>query len=205
MIRYADGIRDVYASAFSAPPWNEDPAGADAYAERLARDALRPGFTAAVATAGGTVTGFATAWVTPEVFPADRSYGQVAEALGPARTRAWLCGALEVNELAVTPEAHGCGLGAALLDAVTGAAPGSRCWLLTSVRAEAALRLYERTGWRRVGAPVPGRAALVVLLGPRHPGRGGAGEESGAAGGGDETGGAAGGEARGQNRGRGRG
>ncbi|WP_432079249.1 N-acetyltransferase family protein [Streptomyces sp. YPW6] len=172
VIWYADGIRDVYARAFSAPPWNEDPAEADAYAERLARDALRPGFTAAVATAGGTVTGFATAWVTPEVFPADRSYGEVAEALGPGRTRAWLCGALEVNELAVTPEAHGCGLGAALLDTVTGAAPGGRCWLLTSVRAEAALRLYERTGWRRVGAPVPGRAALVVLLGPRHPGRG---------------------------------
>lgn len=81
--RYADGIRDVYARAFAAPPWNEDPAGADSYAERLARDVLRPGFTAAVATAGGTVTGFATAWITPEVFPSDRSYGQVAEALGP--------------------------------------------------------------------------------------------------------------------------
>ncbi len=81
--RYADGIREVYARAFAAPPWNEDPATADAYAERLARDALRPGFTAAVATAGGTVTGFATAWITPDVFPADRSYGQVAEALGP--------------------------------------------------------------------------------------------------------------------------
>ncbi|WP_405549414.1 GNAT family N-acetyltransferase [Streptomyces globisporus] len=171
VIRYVGGIRDVYASAFSAPPWNEDPAGADLYAERVARDALRPGFTAAVATAGGTVTGFATAWITPEVFPADRSYGQVAEALGPGRTRAWLCGALEVNELAVAPEAHGGGLGAALLDAVTGPAPGGRCWLLTSVRAEAALRLYERTGWQRVGTAVPGKAALVVLLGPRHPGR----------------------------------
>ncbi|SCF76651.1 hypothetical protein GA0115255_105653, partial [Streptomyces sp. Ncost-T6T-2b] len=34
------------------------------------------------------------------------------------------------------------------------------------MRAEAALRLYERTGWRRVDAPVPGKAALVVLLGP---------------------------------------
>ncbi|MGW6583920.1 N-acetyltransferase family protein [Streptomyces globisporus] len=171
VIRYADGIRDVYASAFAAPPWNEDPAEADVYVERLARDALRPGFTAAVATTGGTVTGFATAWITPEVFPADRSYGQVAEALGAGRTRAWLCGALEVNELAVAPEAHGGGLGAALLDAVTGPAPDGRCWLLTSVRAEAALRLYERAGWRRVDAPVPGKAALVVLLGPRHPGR----------------------------------
>ncbi|MFJ6615778.1 GNAT family N-acetyltransferase [Streptomyces sp. NPDC091289] len=181
--RYVEGIRDVYARAFAAPPWNEDPATADTYAERLLRDALRPGFTAAVATATGTaegttrettretVTGFATAWITPDAFPADRSYGQVAEALGPGRTRAWLCGALEVNELAVAPEAAGAGLGAALLDAVTGPAPDGRCWLLTSVRAEPALRLYERTGWRRVDAPVPGKAALAVLLGPRHPQR----------------------------------
>ncbi|MGW1295006.1 hypothetical protein [Streptomyces sp. NPDC002533] len=86
VMRYADGIRDMYASAFAAPPWNEDPAEADAYAERLARDALRPGFTAAVATADGTVTGFATAWITPQVFPADRSYGQVAEGLKPVVT-----------------------------------------------------------------------------------------------------------------------
>ncbi|GGP84008.1 hypothetical protein GCM10010231_63370 [Streptomyces sindenensis] len=56
VIRYADGIREVYASAFAAPPWNADPAEADVYVERLARDALRPGFTAAVATTGGTVT-----------------------------------------------------------------------------------------------------------------------------------------------------
>ncbi|MEU0983099.1 GNAT family N-acetyltransferase [Streptomyces griseus] len=181
--QYADGIRDVYARAFAAPPWNEDPAQADHYAERLARDARRTGFTAAVATADGAVTGFATAWTTPEAFPADRSYGQVAEALGPGRTRAWLCGALEVNELAVAPEAHGAGLGAALLHAVTGPAPDGRCRLLTSVRAEAALRLYERAGWRRVDAPVPGRAALVVLLGPRHPERVEAGAGAGAEGG----------------------
>ncbi|KOU03670.1 GNAT family N-acetyltransferase [Streptomyces californicus] len=170
--RYAEGVRDVYARAFAGPPWHEDPAQAAVYAERLARDALRPGFTAAVSVSAGTVSGFATAWTTPEVFPADRSYGQVAEALGPERTRAWLCGALEVNELAVAPEAHGAGIGAGLLKAVTARAPGGRCWLLTSVRAEAALRLYERTGWRRVAAPVPGKAALVVLLGPGHPGRG---------------------------------
>ncbi|MFJ7528706.1 hypothetical protein ACIQ1S_27720 [Streptomyces griseus] len=68
--RYADGIRDVYVRAFAAPPWNEDPAQADHYAERLARDARRPGFTAAVATADGAVTGFATAWTTPEAFKA---------------------------------------------------------------------------------------------------------------------------------------
>lgn len=180
LLRYAEGVRDVYARAFAEPPWNEDPAAADEYVRRLARDVLRPGFTAAVSMSGGAVTGFATAWITPEAFPADRSYGQVAEALGPERTRAWLCGALEVDELAVAPEAHGAGVGAALLEAVAGHAPGGRCWLLTSVRAEAALRLYERTGWRRVDVPVPGKAALVVLLGPGHPG--GAGAEAGTGG-----------------------
>ncbi|MGY3682703.1 N-acetyltransferase family protein [Streptomyces sp. TE33382] len=167
---YGEGIRAVYAEAFSAPPWYEDPEEADDYLERLAEDAARPGFTAAVALDGETVTGFATAWTTPEVFPRDRSYGQVAEALGPDRATAWLCGALEVDELAVSPRAHGTGLGRALLAAVTGPAVDGRCWLLTSARAEAALRLYERAGWHRCATPVPGRAGLVVLLGPRHPG-----------------------------------
>ncbi|MFJ8748481.1 GNAT family N-acetyltransferase [Streptomyces sp. NPDC102441] len=166
---YADGIRQVYAEAFSTPPWNEDPSAAGLYVERLADDALRPGFTAALALDGDTVGGFATAWATPGVFPADRSYGHVAEALGPERVTEWLCGALEVDELAVAPGARGAGLGAALLSAVTEAAPDGRCWLLTSVHAEATLRFYRRAGWHQVPVPVPGRAGLVVLLGPDHP------------------------------------
>ncbi|MFE2018407.1 GNAT family N-acetyltransferase [Streptomyces sp. NPDC059499] len=165
---YADGIRRVYADVFSAPPWNEDPAAAASYAERLATDAERPGFTAALALDADTVTGFATAWTTPAPFPNDRSYGQVAAALGPGRVTEWLCGAVEVDELAVGPAARGAGLGAALLAAVTEAAPDGRCWLLTSVRAEDTLRFYRRLGWHRIDAPVPGRAGLAVLLGPRH-------------------------------------
>ncbi|MFD5135007.1 GNAT family N-acetyltransferase [Streptomyces sp. NPDC058378] len=175
---YADGIRQVYADVFSEPPWNEDPSAGDRYVERLAADAVRPGFTAALAlgegTVGGfatrgTVGGFATAWTTPDVFPSGRSYGHVAEALGPGRVQGWLCGALEVDELAVSPDARGAGLGAALLSAVTEAAPDGRCWLLTSVHAEATLRFYRRAGWHQVPVSVPGRAGLVVLLGPGHP------------------------------------
>lgn len=113
--------------------------------------------------------GFATAWTTPDAFPTDRSYGHVAKALGPERVTAWLCGARVVDELAVAPAARGTGAAAALLTAVTEGAPGGRCWLLTSVRAEAALRFYRREGWRRVPVEVPGRAGLVVLLGPGHP------------------------------------
>ncbi|MGP3638465.1 GNAT family N-acetyltransferase [Streptomyces sp. 24-1644] len=168
---YADGIRRVYAEVFSAPPWGEDEAMAGLYVERLADDALRPGFTAAVACDGDTVAGFATAWTTPDPFPQDRSYGAVAAALGPERTTGWLCGGLEVDELAVAARARGTGAGAALLAAVTGPAADGRCWLLTSLRAQDALRFYRRAGWHQVPAPVPGRAGLTVLLGPRHPGR----------------------------------
>ncbi|MFI8005091.1 GNAT family N-acetyltransferase [Streptomyces sp. NPDC086010] len=182
---YADGIRRVYAEAFSGPPWNEDPAAAGPYVERLMEDALRPGFTAALAlypapgapprgvegaVSGDEVGGFATAWTTPGVFPTDRSYGDVGRALGPERVSAWLCGALEVDELAVSPAARGAGLGAALLTAVTAAAPDGRCWLPTSVHAEATLRFYRRAGWHRIPVTVPGKAGLTVLLGPGHPG-----------------------------------
>uniref|UniRef100_A0AAU3GYZ4 GNAT family N-acetyltransferase n=1 Tax=Streptomyces sp. NBC_01401 TaxID=2903854 RepID=A0AAU3GYZ4_9ACTN len=166
---YAEGIRRAYADVFSRPPWNEDPSAGALYVERLAADAARPGFTAALALDGDTVGGFATAWTTPGTFPTDRSYGHVADALGPDRVADWLCGALEVDELAVTPDARGTGLGAALLSAVTAAHPDGRCWLLTSVHADATLRFYRRAGWHRVPVAVPGRAGLVVLLGPRHP------------------------------------
>ncbi|MFC9244376.1 GNAT family N-acetyltransferase [Streptomyces sp. NPDC057136] len=168
---YADRIRRVYAEVFSAPPWDEDEAMAGLYVERLADDALRPGFTAALACDGDTVAGFATAWSTPDSFPQDRSYGAVAAALGPERTTAWLCGGLEVDELAVAARARGTGLGAALLAAVTDQASDGRCWLLTSVRAQGALRFYRRAGWYELPVVVPGKAGLTVLLGPRHPGR----------------------------------
>ncbi|MFE4450257.1 GNAT family N-acetyltransferase [Streptomyces sp. NPDC056796] len=166
---YADGIGRVYADAFSAPPWNEDPASGARYAARLADDAARPGFTAALALDGDTVGGFATAWTTPGTFPTGPGYDHVAEALGAGRVTSWLCGALKVDELAVSPDARGGGLGAALLSAVTAPAPDGRCWLLTSVRATAALRLYGRAGWHQVPVTVPGRAGLTVLLGPAHP------------------------------------
>lgn len=101
---HAEGIRQGYAHVFAAPPWNEDPSAGALYVERLADDAARPGFTAALALDGATVGGFATAWTTPVVFPSGRSYGHAAQALGPDRVTAWLCGALEVDELAVSPE-----------------------------------------------------------------------------------------------------
>ncbi|MFG2825632.1 GNAT family N-acetyltransferase [Kitasatospora sp. NPDC048365] len=168
---YRAGIREVYAAAFGAPPWHEPADRADAYLRRLARDADRPGFAAAVATdrAGGGVLGFVTAWTTPAPFPGDRCYPLVSERLGQRRTAQWLCGAREIDELAVHPGAGRRGVGAALLDAVGDDAPDGRSWLLTAAVPGGPLPFYLRRGWRQVTEPAPGPDGLVVLLGPRHP------------------------------------
>ncbi|MFD3655761.1 hypothetical protein [Streptomyces sp. NPDC058620] len=49
--------------------------------------------------------------------------------------------------------------------------PPARWTVSRASRAQDALRFYRRAGWHQVPAPVPGRAGLTVLLGPRHPGR----------------------------------
>ncbi|MFI9274863.1 GNAT family N-acetyltransferase [Kitasatospora sp. NPDC052896] len=163
-------IRSVYTAAFAQPPWNEPAAKADDFLVRLLHDARRPGFTAAVAQGvDGRVVGLATAWTTPDPFPADRCYPYASGQLGPDRTRAWLCGAREIDELAVHPDHTGQGLGAALLEAVSADVPGDRCWLLTAAAAGGPLDFYQRLGWHQATRPAPHPDGLVVLLGPRHP------------------------------------
>lgn len=170
-----DGIRQTYADAFAGPPWREGPDQADGYVHRLAEDTARPGFRAALALSGApeepdaaSVVGFATAWITGSPFPSTRAYAAVASVLGHERTTAWLVGALEVDELALSPHARGTGMGAALLKSVTASAPGGRSWLLTSADAGPAVRLYRRLGWRRVPC-APGGPDIAVFLGPGHP------------------------------------
>lgn len=108
---------------FGNPPWNEDEEQAAAFLRRLADDVKRPGFTAAVAFMAAEVIGFSTAWTTMAPFPADRCYPEAAAGLGPERTAQWLCGALEVDELAVRTAARGTGVAAELLKTVTTDAP----------------------------------------------------------------------------------
>ncbi|MFD9904260.1 GNAT family N-acetyltransferase [Streptomyces sp. NPDC059063] len=171
LLAHRDGLRAVHAAAFAQEPWHSTPADADAYLDRLAGDVTRPGFTGAVALDGERVLGFATAWTSTTPLPDNRGYPRVTAALGTERTTAWLCGGREVDELAVTPAAHGRGLGRTLLEAVTRAAPEGRCWLLTSVKADATVRFYERLGWRQVTHPAPDGYGTVAFLGPDHPAR----------------------------------
>ncbi|MEV6394590.1 GNAT family N-acetyltransferase [Streptomyces sp. NPDC051907] len=169
LLSYAAGIRAVYASAFAAPPWDEAESMADAYLERLGDDLARPGFVAALVLDGDTVHGFCTAWTTPADFPKDRCHPQVLAALGPQRTRDWLCGAQEIDQLAVHARARGRRLGPALLDAVTAEAADGRSWLLTSIRAETAMDFYQRLGWHQATYPAPRGTGAAVFLGPCHP------------------------------------
>ncbi|MGW6915829.1 GNAT family N-acetyltransferase [Kitasatospora sp. NPDC054939] len=170
LLARAAGVRGVYAAAFGRPPWNETADHADAYLGRLAEDARRPGFTAALAEApDGRTIGFATGWTTPTPFPADRLHPVVRRALGDRHTEAWLCGARKVDELAVHPAHAGHGLGRALLDAVTADAPDGRCWLLATVEEGGPIAFYRRLGWRQLTGPVAGPGSPVVLVDPRHP------------------------------------
>ncbi|MEU4170698.1 GNAT family N-acetyltransferase [Streptomyces sp. NPDC026665] len=171
LLAHADALRSVYADAFCAPPWNEDAGRVAEFTRRLAADVHRPGFTAATAVQDGEIVGFATAWTTGSPFPTDRCYPQAAAGLGVERTAEWLCGAREIDELAVRPTAHGTGLAARLLEAVIEDEPGGRSWLLTSVRSGRALSFYRRQGWTQATHPSPAGNGIAVFLGPRHPAR----------------------------------
>lgn len=171
LLAHTDTLRSVYVDAFCAPPWNEDESKADQFSAALPENSRRPGFTAATAVQDDTLVGFTTAWTTLAPFPTDRCYPQAAAGLGAAHTAQWLCGALEIDELAVRPTAHGTGTAARLLDAVTADAPDGRAWLLTSVQAPRAMAFYRRLGWTQATHPSTEGKGIVVFLGPHHPAR----------------------------------
>ncbi|NUR92986.1 MAG: GNAT family N-acetyltransferase [Nonomuraea sp.] len=143
----AGELAGIYRAAFSGPPWNEDDHGVADFARRLTDDVRRPGFVAVLATREGAPAGFGTAWPTQAPFPSGRAYDRVRHALG-AQVETRLVGALEVDELAVSPHARGQGLAGRILDLLAGGA--DRSWLLTAPQAGDAIRLYERTGWQRL-------------------------------------------------------
>ncbi|KUO10228.1 GNAT family N-acetyltransferase [Streptomyces sp. DSM 15324] len=172
LLTHTAALHSVYVDAFCAPPWNEDEEKAVEFVGRLPVNVRRPGFTAALAFAGpDDLIGFATAWTTLAPFPTDRCYPQAAVGLGLDRTVEWLCGAREIDELAVRPDARGTGLAAELLAAVTEDAPDGRSWLLTSVQSGRAMSFYRRQGWTQATHPSPDGKGIVVFLGPRHPAR----------------------------------
>ncbi|MEV4569952.1 GNAT family N-acetyltransferase [Nonomuraea sp. NPDC049419] len=150
-------LANIYRAAFGGPPWHEDERAAAAFAARLTADARRPGFAAVLACDDGEPVGLGTAWRTPRPFPTGRAYDLVRAELGDA-VETLLVGAVEVDELAVSPHARGQGLAGRILDLLCGRT--DPCWLLTAPHATDAIRLYERLGWRRLTGP---RATIAVF------------------------------------------
>ncbi|MEU8205831.1 GNAT family N-acetyltransferase [Streptosporangium sp. NPDC049046] len=129
-------VADVGEEVFTRPPWREPYPAARGVAARLLADSRRPGFVLALAFGGEELYGFA--------------YGVRCSHLARLTCHDKPGPDFTLKELAVLPQRHGLGLGAALHDAVlTRAAPGTR-WLTTHTRAAAALGLYRARGWRAV-------------------------------------------------------
>ena len=80
----------------------------------------------------------------------------VRDALPPDVAQEWADGHFELVELAVLPAYRSHGLGRALHDAVLDGVD-RRCLLSTSDdERDPAVRLYQRSGWRRLGTLRPG-------------------------------------------------
>lgn len=167
----ADDLIGLYRAAFFGPPWDEGEPDAAAFATRLAREMERPGFVVALARLDGRPVGFGMAWDTRPPFPEDRNYGRVAAMLGADRVASWLVGAQQIDELAVSPDARGYGVGGRLLSVLTGLDEGRGTWLLTSTRSPVAVPFYRKRDWRQITQPTGDGEELVVFLSPGHPQR----------------------------------
>ncbi|MFL6139249.1 MAG: GNAT family N-acetyltransferase [Frankiaceae bacterium] len=145
--------------------------GADGYPERWPADPAGwlapPGMLGAwVAVAGDAVLGH----VLIRAGEATKGGGRIAAAAGLAVERTAM-----VGRLLVVPGARGAGLGGALLGVAVAAARerGLAPVLDVASGAAAAIALYDREGWRRVGTAVEEitdgtRLSLELFVGPDH-------------------------------------
>lgn len=130
--------------------------------EMYDRHCARVGFRLSVALDGDRLTGFAWGYVGQR--------GQywsdlVVEALPKNVTDTWVGGHFEVVELAVLPQARGRGIGGCLHDLLLEGVSPSRALLSTDNDDSAAVQLYTKRGWRRLGQLNADTQVMGLLLG----------------------------------------
>lgn len=161
-----DQLLDVYRGAFTPPPYNEDAAAVQRFAETLAAHARRAGFTCAIARDEQThaVAGFGYGYTSQ---PGQWWHDTVTPMLPPAIVARWFSDCFEMVELAVLPTAQGQGAGGRLHDALLAAVPHATAALTTLREETAALQLYRKRGWQPLVDPMlfPGAARAYVVLG----------------------------------------
>lgn len=136
-----------YSSVFDDSPdydtWNR---------EMFTRHSQRDGFRLAIAAEGDTVLGFSWGYTGR---PGQYWTDLVNLSLPAHIADEWVGGHFEFVELGVLSSERGAGIGRALHDALLDGVTG-RCLLSTTTdAADAAVRLYERSGWRGLGLLSP--------------------------------------------------
>ena len=143
----AEEVHELYRRCFTEPPWNEQVMQLDEYPEKLATALARPDLRAMAVLDGPTLAGLVYGWPAPEELPDEPFYRALAAAVSSVDEL--LAPALDVVELMVNPAYRGRGIGRALL---TGFVRDHRsAWLVTHPEAPAR-GLYERAGWKTLGA-----------------------------------------------------
>ncbi len=142
-----DGILDVYAAAFAAPPYSQPLESAAKFGDVLvARHAPREGFRCVVARTDASIVGFGYGTTSR---PGNWWHDAISPALPSSLRERWLGDAWALAELAVEPRGQGQGIGSALHTALLERVRHPTA--VAQVRCEApALRFYEKHGWTQL-------------------------------------------------------
>jgi GNAT superfamily N-acetyltransferase len=160
-VRHPEEFRDVYHRVYREPPYREDAAAADGFAEQLVRHAALPGFSVTTVLDGCMLGGFAYGVRREEGWWHPR-------AAAPAPR--WLRRPLfYVYELAVVREQRGRGHGRELLDLLL--ADRTEPFAVLAASNGAPVRgLYRRWGWEKVGTLTGPPDGVDLLARPLAPG-----------------------------------
>lgn len=163
-VHMTDGLADVYADAFAAPPHREPPEAGERFRESLARHAAYPGFRAVAAwAAGADLVGFGYGHTSR---PGQWWHDRVADALPQDEAGRWLDEPFVVVDLAVRPRCRRQGIGGRLHDLLLEHLPHAAAVLSARQDDAGALRLYHGRGWQEIGRDlvfVPGGDPSVIL------------------------------------------
>ena len=141
---YIDDMVRVYDRAFREPPYNHNRTAAEAFRQTLETHRTYPDFKAVMLVELGRVAGLIYGHTNG---PDQWWYHQIAPHLTDAQLAAFAA-AWVIVELAVDPTDRRRGLGQRLLEASLRGKPNGIAVLSTMVAESAAMRLYERNGFR---------------------------------------------------------
>jgi ribosomal protein S18 acetylase RimI-like enzyme len=136
-----------------------------AFAERLNRQSLYPGFRGYVLLEDEQLLGFCYGYHSR---PGQYYHGLLEAGLGPVSSMRWLNDCFEVVELAIAPEMRRQGFATLLLESVLYGVPHHTAVLTTQVDNVPARSLYVRLGWRVLLEPFyPNTSEPYVIMGKR--------------------------------------